>query len=212
MPFGSRRFLTGGASIPTRISFSGDVNNCGRTTITDDFNGNTVLGNGSYSATNDLVHSAGGPGGFSNAPMVILLTPNRNYTIVILRTDGKPNVDTNVAATTANLQINYGRVVGLSNPPYSYGTGDSPLANTTFAGGDIGSGEPDAGYTFTFDNAPWVDNKIVMVQGLSVLTTHNATSGSIGANHTPYGLSVNWVVAQSGLNSTGAVELEVSEI
>ena len=83
MPFGSRRSLTSGTGRigePTEIIFKGGVDRCEQVEISNDSNGNTVLGNGGYNSFNNL-RSNIGTGSFSNAPMVVELTPGRQYII-----------------------------------------------------------------------------------------------------------------------------------
>ena len=219
MSFGSRRFLSsaGRYSPATQILFTGVVGDHTQATISNDVNGNTVLGNGSYSSADDLVSSAG-TGGFSNAPMNILLTPDRVYTIKIIRDTSEgsdrpwPYVKTNVAATTASVDVRYSRITNLSNPPEGFA---DVGAIHSFGTSDIGSGEPTVDgsvRTFLFDDAPWVDNKINMIQGLFVPTTDNNTSVSIGSNHTPLGINAFFSVAQSSNGGSSKVVVEVSEL
>ena len=219
MSFGSRRFLSsaGRYSPATQILFTGVVGDHTQATISNDVNGNTVLGNGSYSSADDLVSSAG-TGGFSNAPMNILLTPDRVYTIKIIRDTSEgsdrpwPYVKTNVAATTASLDIRYSRINGLANPPESF---PETLAEYEFGTDEIGSGEPTVDgsvRTFLFDNAPWVNDKIILVEGLSVISDYNSTDGeTYGSTHTPLGLNVDFTVAQSSNAGTPKVLIEVTE-
>jgi len=218
MSFGSRRFLTGGtSSIPTRILFDGSVRSYTTAAISDDVNGNTVLGNGSYRSADDLLTNVG-TGGFSNCSMNILLTPNRYYNINIIRDTSEgsdrpwPYVKTNVAATTASVDVRYSRITNLSNPPEGFA---DVGAIHSFGTSDIGSGEPTVDgsvRTFLFDDAPWVDNKINMIQGLFVPTTDNNTSVSIGSNHTPLGINAFFSVAQSSNGGSSKVVVEVSEL
>ena len=94
MSFGTRRFLTaGGRNNPsTIITFSGTIDKCEQVSIENDDNGNTVLGNGTYSSQNDLRTNTGTGG--VNMPMVVELTPGRVYTIAIIKDhSGKTSIN-----------------------------------------------------------------------------------------------------------------------
>ncbi len=217
MSFGTRRFLTaGGRNNPsTIITFRGSIDKCEQVTIENDTNGNTVLGNGSYSSSNDLRTNTGTGG--VNMPMVVELTPGRVYTIAIIKdhsgltgTQRVPNVSTNVATDTANMALRYGNLSSLNNPP-------PQNLNTAFErefdDDDIGSGEPEGTSTFLFDDAPFVDGKIIVSTGFAVDNTHDDfldLSGG-GSRHTAKGLYVRYSVAQSGNAATGRMRVSVTE-
>ncbi len=218
MSFGTRRFLTaGGRNNPSTIlTFSGTIDKCELVTIENDTNGNTVLGNGSYSSSNHLpLAKPTGTGGV-NAPMVVELTPGRVYTIAIIKDHSgsdalkMPQVDTNVDTASAILGLRYGNLSSLSNPPFQ---NTETLIEREFGESDIGSGEPDSNFRFLFEDAVFTDDKIIVASGFAVDNTHNdalpLTGG--GSNHTKKGLYVRFSVAQSGGGATGRMKVSVTE-
>lgn len=229
MSFGTRRFLTaGGRNNPSTIlTFTGSGDKCESVTIENDTNGNTVLGNGSYSSTNDLRTNTGT--GLVNGPMVVELTPGRVYTIAIIKdhsgtTSSKtPRVLTNVDTDTASLTLRYGNLSSLNNPPFqnintafSNGFGADQLGSgePALEGPNDGSGNPTPPARFLFENAPFVDDKIIVASGFAVDNTHDdflpLTGG--GSRHTAKGLYVRFSVAQSGTSSAGAhMKVSVTE-
>lgn len=231
MPFGSRRFLSGGSGRvgePTEIIFKGGVRACTIAEISNDSNGNTVLGNGSFNSFNNLRTNIG-TGSFSNAPMVVELTPGRNYIIKIIRDQSMendaryvPQVDTNVAATDATLDVFYGNLTSLSNPPEQNA---NSLLNRQFDQEDIsslepvlrgpndGSGNPTPPARFTFEDAGWINNEIVLAEGFSVDNSHDDFLGLVGggSNHTAKGLYCRFNVAQASNGATARVKVTVQE-
>lgn len=221
MSFGSRRFLSGSGRTrtATTMTFTGGGNlNCSTVSI-NDTDGNTVLGTGTYTSNNNLRTNVG-TGGFVNAPMVIELTAGRVYSIAVTRTgsgyDSVPRVrtQTNVNATNATITLRYGRVIRLSNPPELFADIDAQLQLGGFSGQDLSSNEPYDGGTFSdfvFDNAGWSNDRIIVVEGLSVPTTDADFSSGESSNHTAIGLSVNFNVAQSGFTASAVMAVEVTE-
>lgn len=227
MPFGSRRSLTSGIGRlggVTEILFKGSIEECTIAEISNDSNGNTVLGNGSFNSNSHLPSSAG-TGGFPNAPMVVELTPGRVYIIKIIRDQSGgtgtyvPQILTNVDPSSApRLDVFYGNVTRLSNPPEQ---DEGSLLSRIFRQADLGSGEPvlsgpaggDGNPTppaqFTFDNAGWVNNEIVLAEGFSVPNSHGDGIG--GVESTPKGLYCRFNVQQSSNGATARVKVTVQE-
>ena len=226
MSFGSRRFLGGSGrfSPPTLLEFVGaGANTTTQVIISNDVNGNTVLGNGTFN-TNTHLRTNLGTGGFANAPMLVELNPGRVYTIKILKqTTGTivPRVETNVAATTATLNLRYARLRSLNNPPELYiDTRESRLLGATdigddepeYLGANDGSGNPTpAPARFTFEDAGWnSDNELIVATGMNVPTT-DSDLGWTGTNHTAFGLVVNHSVAQSSSGGSARMIVSLSE-
>ena len=228
MSFGTRRFLTaGGRNNPsTIITFSGTIDKCEQVTIENDTNGNTVLGNGTFNSFNDLRTNTGTGG--VNAPMVVELTPGRVYTIAIIKdhsgtgTQRMPNVSTNVATDTANLALRYGNLSSLNNPPpqnlntaieREFDNDDIGSGEPALEGPNDGSGNPTPPAIFLFENAPFVDDKIIVASGFAVDNTHDdflALTGG-GSRHTAKGLYVRYSVAQSSNGGEGRMRVSVTE-
>ena len=204
MPFGTRRFLTaGGRTSPsTQIIFSLDsTTEATGVTISNDTNGNTVLGNGSFGTSTTGLRTNTGTGTFPNAPMVVELTPGRVYTIAVLqdRSASNPSNHFPRASTSndsADLVLRYGKLSSLANPPEQ---NTETLFTLTLDEDDMGSAEPVSG-VITYENAPFVDNKIIVQEGFSVPTTHanflDLTGG--GSLHTAKGLYVRGVGITGG--------------
>jgi len=225
MSFGSRRFLGGSGrfSPPTLLEFIGaGGNTTGQVIISNDDNGNTVLGNGTFNSATHLRTNVGT--GMANRPMLVELSPGRVYTIKILKqTTGTivPRVETNVAATTASLNLRYARMTRLSNPPELYedtrasrllGAEDLGDDEPEYFGANDGSGNPTpAPARFTFEDAGWNSaNELIVATGMNVPTT-DSDLGWSGSNHTAFGLVVNHSVAQSSNGGSARMIVSVSE-
>lgn len=222
MSFGSRRFLTAGGRFTesTIIDFQGTVDKCDTIGISDP-NGNTLLGTGSFNTSNHQVTNAGG--GNVNAPMVVTLTPGRVYTIAILKDHSgsidqhTPQVETNVITDTASITLRYGNLAA-GQPPFTdqnthftleldeheIGSGEPELT-----GPNDGSGNPTQPAFFRFDNAPFVNDKIIVAEGLSVDNTHSEFTST--SNSTRKGLYVKFNVAQSSNGGSGRMRVSVTE-
>ena len=225
MSFGSRRFLGGSGrfSPPTLLEFIGlGANTTGQVIISNDVNGNTVLGDGTFNSGTHLRTNLG-TGGFPNAPMLVELNPGRVYTIKILKqTTGTivPRVETNVAATTASLNLRYARMTSLSNSPEVYadtrasrllGAGDIGDDEPEYLGDNDGNGNPTPPVRFTFEDAGWNSaNELIVATGMNVPTTDN-NFGWSESNHTAFGLVVNHSVAQASNGGSARMIVSVSE-
>lgn len=229
MPFGSRRFLSSGSGRvgeATEIIFKGSVNACTIAEISNDSNGNTQLGNGTFSSQFNLPTNIG-TGGFVNAPMVVELTPGRNYVIKIVRDQSMantaryvPQVSTNVAGADPTLDVFYGNLSSLSNPPEQ---NLNSLLNKQFDNEDLSSAEPITPiqpgtgqileYRFQFDNAGWINNEIILAEGFNVPNSHGDGLGLSGggSTHTPKGLYCRFNVAQSSNGASARVLVTVQE-
>lgn len=208
MPFGSRRMLSsaGPTRTATVITTTG-TDFCISSSISNDVDGNTQLGNGSYSSVNDLRTSTG-TGGFSNVPMVIELTPGRVYSLALVKegsgTSAYPSIrQRNDGVLSASINFHYARMVRLNNPPF--------IVQDQRAGGSVGniaSFEPVDG-VFTFENEAWVNNRLILANGFAVPTTDDDLPvGTIGTVHTSIGLFATF--NNSGLKNA-RVKFEVKE-
>ena len=230
MSFGSRRFLSGSGRTrtATTMTFTGGGNlNCSTVSI-NDTDGNTVLGTGTYTSNNNLPTNLG-TGGFVNAPMVVQLTPGRVYSIAIIRdhTSGNvnshvPQVQTNVDTDEAILELRYGNLSSLNNPPEQnlntllykkFDDQDLSSEEPVLLGPNDGNGNPTPPAIFKYNNAGWIDDKIILAEGFSVDTTHDDNLGLTGggSNHTPKGLYVRFNVAQSSNGASARMKVSVTE-
>jgi len=228
MSFGTRRFLTaGGRNNPsTIITFTGSIDKCENVAIENDSNGNTVLGNGAFNSQTHLRTNTGT--GNANMPMVVELTPGRVYTIAIIKdhsvsnSQKVPQVLTNVDTDTATLELRYGNLSRLNSPPplnlntafsNEFGSDEIGSGEPALEGPNDGSDNPTPPARFLFDNAPFVDDKIIVASGFAVDNTHSNfldLSGG-GSRHTAKGLYVRFSVTQSGNAATARMKVSVTE-
>ena len=161
MPFGSRKFLGSGGPyrVPTIIRFSrahggsSTPLNMNSMTISNDDNGNTVLGNGSYLAQNNL-RTTVGTGYSSNVPMNCELTAGRVYTIKITECElattisGGPDID-DFGDDEPTLTLHYGYLTRLANLPELYAD-DFTLRIDDYGADQVITGSNPYTHTFNF--------------------------------------------------------------
>lgn len=204
MPFGSRRIFgaSGTQTTPTIIEWGG-TDFFKTATVSNDINGNTVLGNGTYSVA--TLPGDGPTAGFINSPMVIELTPGRVYSFAFTRsgsgTSSVPRVISSVD-TGAVISLHLASIANLSNPPF--------VVRDQIAGGSLGalsSDEPVASgsdFLYRFNNEPWVNDRKVTAEAVALGIDNSAPSGG-----TNIGLFPQFNVNNRG--DRGQVRIELVE-
>jgi hypothetical protein len=230
MPFGSRRFLAGRTLNPavTTIDFIGPRGGSAQAqsfqsvVISNDDAGNTMSGNGTYTAYNSGTENlAHGQLGELNGPICVPLKDQRTYTVRIIKTGtgakgdsptltigkaGEPNPAAIFTGGRPFIRFSYGRI--------GYFGGTLPVTNEMTqlflltnhdTSSDVAVGSGPYEHTVNFSNAMSGISELLVTDSLTVAHGDQDPSGG----YTARGLYLEYGIDNFGLGSEGDVRLEV---